>query len=147
MKINVLLAQVLLCSTLISCGGPITGNNPDVDENGTDSIPAVNDTPNDSVPTDTIDPNMPETLALDSTWVRKRAGSAYGKDLAEAICTRKEGIAPQQTVDFDEMFAASGTNLDLGENFYGDEDFDMEDFDPEGFDMGGGSVDPYSQDY
>ena len=49
---------------------------------------------------------------------------------------------------FDEMFAASGTNLDLGENFYGDEEFDMDDFDPEGFDMGGGgSVDPYSQDY
>ena len=45
------------------------------------------------------------------------------------------------------MFAASGTNLDLGENFYGDEEFDMDDFDPEGFDMGnGGSFDPYSQD-
>lgn len=72
---------------------------------------------------------------------------SYGKDLAEAVCTRKEGIAPKQTVDFDEMFAASGTNLDLGENFYGDEEFDMDDFDPEGFDMGGGSVDPYSQDY
>ena len=72
---------------------------------------------------------------------------SYGKDLAEAVCTRKEGIAPKQTVDFDEMFAASGTNLDLGENFYGDEEFDMDDFDPEGFDMGGGAVDPYSQDY
>jgi len=45
------------------------------------------------------------------------------------------------------MFAASGTNLDLDENFYGDQDFDMEDFDPEGFDMGAGSTDPYSQDY
>ena len=72
---------------------------------------------------------------------------SYGKNLAEAVCTRKEGIAPKQTVDFDEMFAASGANLDLGENFYGDEEFDMEDFDPEGFDMGGGAVDPYSQDY
>jgi len=72
---------------------------------------------------------------------------SYGKDLEEAVCTRKEGIAPKQTVDFDEMFAASGTNLDLGENFYGDEEFDMEDFDPDGFDMGGDSVDPYSQDY
>ena len=29
--------------------------------------------------------------------------------------------------------------LDLDENFYGDQEFDMEDFDPEGFDMGGGS--------
>ena len=72
----------------------------------------------------------------------------YGKDIDKAVCTRKEGEAPKQTVDFDEMLAASGTNLDLGENFYGDEDFDLEDFDPEGFDMGGAEpIDPYSQDY
>ena len=72
----------------------------------------------------------------------------YGKDIEKAVCSRKEGEAPKQTVDFDEMLATSGTNLDLGENFYGDEDFDMEDFDPEGFDMGGaGAIDPYSQDY
>lgn len=72
----------------------------------------------------------------------------YGKDIEQAKCTRKEGIAPKQTVDFDEMLATTGANLDLGENFYGDEDFDMEDFDPEGFDMGGAaSTDPYSQDY
>ena len=70
----------------------------------------------------------------------------YGKDIEKAVCTRKEGIAPQQTVDFDEMFAASGTNLDLDENFYADKDFDMEDCDPEGFDIGGGSFDPYSED-
>ena len=70
----------------------------------------------------------------------------YGKDLANAVCTRKEGIAPKQTVNFDEMFAASGTNLDLDENFYGDQDFDLEDFDPEGFDMGGAASDPYGQD-
>ena len=66
MKINVLLAQVLLCGTLISCGGPITGNNPDVDQNETDTIPTVNDTTSNNVLTDTIDPNMPETLALAS---------------------------------------------------------------------------------
>ena len=72
----------------------------------------------------------------------------YGKDIEKAVCTRKEGEAPKQTVDFDEMLAASGTNLDLGENFYGDEDFDLEDFDPEGFDMGGAEpIDSYSQDY
>jgi hypothetical protein len=71
----------------------------------------------------------------------------YGKDIEKAVCTRKEGQAPEQTVDFEQMLATSGTNLDLGENFYGDEDFDMEDFDPEGFDMGAAAVDPYSQDY
>jgi hypothetical protein len=71
-----------------------------------------------------------------------------GKDLDKAVCTRKEGMAPEQTMDFDQMLAASGTNLDLGENFYGDEDFDLEDFDPDGFDMGGAEpIDPYSQDY
>ncbi|MBQ8807648.1 MAG: hypothetical protein IJZ68_14645 [Bacteroidaceae bacterium] len=72
----------------------------------------------------------------------------YGKDIDKAVCTRKEGMAPEQTVDFDQMLAASGTNLDLGENFYGDEDYDLEDFDPDGFDMGGAEpIDPYSQDY
>ena len=28
-------------------------------------------------------------------------------------------------------------SLDLGEKFYGDEDFDMDEFDPDGFSMGG----------
>ena len=65
-----------------------------------------------------------------------------GKDLDKAVCPRKEGIAPKQTVDFDEMLATSGTNLDLGENFYGDEEFDMDDFDPEGFALGGAASDP-----
>lgn len=69
-----------------------------------------------------------------------------GKDLDQAVCTRKNGIAPKQTIDFDEMMATGSTNLDLDENFYGDQDFDMEDFDPEGFDMGGAASDPYSQD-
>ena len=70
-----------------------------------------------------------------------------GKDLDNAICSRKAGEAPKQTLDFDEMMANNGGNLDLDENFYGDQDCDMEDFDPEGFDMGSGSAaDPYEQD-
>lgn len=32
-----------------------------------------------------------------------------------------------------EEMAAAGGSLDLDENFYGDQDFDMEDFDKEGF--------------
>ena len=62
--------------------------------------------------------------------------------------SRKAGEAPKQTVDFDEMMAKSNSgNLDIDENFYGDQDFDMEDFDPEGFDMGGASSpDPYEQE-
>ena len=66
-----------------------------------------------------------------------------GQDLDHAICTRKEGEAPQQTIDFDEQMNTS-QDLDLGENFYGDQDYDMEDFDMEGFDMTEGN--PYEDD-
>ena len=59
-----------------------------------------------------------------------------GKEMNGAKCTKKIGDAPKQTVDFEEM-AATGGSLDLDENFYGDQDFDMEDFDQEGFDIGG----------
>ena len=44
-----------------------------------------------------------------------------------------------------EMAAASGS-LDLDENFYGDQDFDMEDFDQEGFDIGGDASTPYEEE-
>ena len=69
-----------------------------------------------------------------------------GKEIKGAKCTKKSGEAPKQTVDFEEM-AAAGGSLDLDENFYGDQDFDMEDFDAERFDVndgasgGGGSYD------
>ncbi len=62
-----------------------------------------------------------------------------GKDLKEAICSRKEGVAPSQTIDFDKMMTSSSSNVDLDESFYGDQDFDIEEFDPEGFDIDGGS--------
>ena len=43
--------------------------------------------------------------------------------------------------------AAAGASLDLGENLYGDQDFDMEDFAQEGFDIGGGDAgNPYEED-
>lgn len=70
-----------------------------------------------------------------------------GKNQDKAVCSRKAGEAPRQTIDFDEMMASSGGNLDLDETFYGDQEFDMEDFDPEGFDMGGSAAaDPYERD-
>ena len=69
-----------------------------------------------------------------------------GKEIKGAKCTKKAGEAPKQTVDFEEM-AAAGGSLDLDENFYGDQDFDMEDFDQEGFDIGGGDAgNPYEED-
>jgi len=68
-----------------------------------------------------------------------------GQDLKNAICSRKQGEAPKQNVDFEEVMNMGGS-LDLDENFYGDQDFDMEDFDPEGFDMGDTTVDPLDSD-
>ncbi len=61
-----------------------------------------------------------------------------GKDMTGAECTRTIGDAPKQTIDFEEI-ASANTSLDLDENFYGDQDFDLDDFDQEGFDMNGGS--------
>ena len=68
-----------------------------------------------------------------------------GKEIESAKCTKKSGEAPKQTVDFEEV-AAANTSLDLDENFYGDQDFDLEDFDKEGFDMGGGEGTSYEED-
>ena len=70
-----------------------------------------------------------------------------GKEMKGAKCTKKEGDAPKQTIDFEEMAANSGS-LDLDENFYGDQDFDLEEFDQEGFDMGGGegSAAPFEEE-
>lgn len=71
-----------------------------------------------------------------------------GKEIKGAKCTKKSGEAPKQTVDFEEM-AAGGGSLDLDENFYGDQDFDMEDFDAEGFDVndgGAGGGSSYDED-
>lgn len=62
-----------------------------------------------------------------------------GKEIKGAKCTKKSGEAPKQTVDFEEM-AAGGGSLDLDENFYGYQDFDMEDFDAEGFDVNDGAA-------
>ena len=62
-----------------------------------------------------------------------------GKEIKGAKCTKKSGEAPKQTVDFEEM-AVGGGSLDLDENFYGDQDFDMEDFDAEGFDVNDGAA-------
>ncbi|EGK02682.1 MAG: plasmid pRiA4b ORF-3 family protein [Prevotella sp.] len=56
-----------------------------------------------------------------------------GKNLDEATCTKSIGNPPAQVVDFDTV-AATSTSLDIGENFYGDEGYDMDELDAEGFD-------------
>lgn len=62
-----------------------------------------------------------------------------GQDLKKAVCSKKQGNPPTQTIDFEEM-AAGTASMDLDENFYGDQDFDLEDFDPEGFDIDGNAA-------
>ena len=56
-----------------------------------------------------------------------------GKSLDKAVCTKSIGEAPTQFVDF-ESVAAVSTSLDMGENFYGDESYDIDELDAEGFD-------------
>ncbi|MDR1556352.1 MAG: plasmid pRiA4b ORF-3 family protein [Tannerellaceae bacterium] len=57
-----------------------------------------------------------------------------GKTLAEAVCTRSEGIPPPQMINFDEIMDAKtpATNL-LGEEFYGDSEYDINELYNEGF--------------
>ena len=90
MKTRILLSLLVLCSTLIGCGDPnIIPDNTDPDYNQTDSLPDNNQ--NDTIPASTPDPNLEKALKLDDTFVRERAGTAYGKDLAEIsgmVCSR-----------------------------------------------------------
>lgn len=68
-----------------------------------------------------------------------------GKNLEKAVCSRKEGNPPTQTIDFEEV-VATNTSIDLDDSFYGDQDFDLEDFDPEGFDIPGEAAAPFEED-
>lgn len=93
MNKNVLFALLLSCCVVVGCTEvtPLPDNNdPSINGSQNDSLPSGNDQ-NDSTPEDTITPNLPETLDLDTTFTRKRAGTAYGKDLAEIsgmVCSR-----------------------------------------------------------
>jgi hypothetical protein len=61
------------------------------------------------------------------------------KEIAKPKCTRSEGEPPKQKIDFEE--AAKSMNLDgnedMGENFYGDNEYDAEDIDQDGFGVDG----------
>lgn len=56
-----------------------------------------------------------------------------GQNIDGAVCTKSVGDAPQQFIDFD-SFEIKDTPLMAGENFYGDESFDIDELDSEGFD-------------
>ena len=68
-----------------------------------------------------------------------------GKSLKYAICSKQEGNPPAQTIDFDEITGNNMSTEDLGENFYGDQDYDTEEIDPDGYDLGNGG-NPYEED-
>lgn len=56
-----------------------------------------------------------------------------GKNLDKAVCTKSIGEAPSQIIEFDSVAATTST-IDVGENFYGDEGYDLDELDAEGFD-------------
>lgn len=70
-----------------------------------------------------------------------------GKHMQGAKCTRKEGNPPSQSVDFEEFNQKAATQLDLDENFYGDQDYDIEDLDQEGYEgLGNDYGNPYDDE-
>ena len=69
-----------------------------------------------------------------------------GKHLDKAVCTKKRGEAPQQTMDFDEMEKLTTGSDDIGEDFYGDQGYNSDEIDAEGYEgldgiVGGDSYD------
>lgn len=56
-----------------------------------------------------------------------------GKDLDAAICSKSIGMPPAQVVALDN-FEVKVNNVDVDENFYGDEAYDIDEIDKEGFD-------------
>lgn len=56
-----------------------------------------------------------------------------GQHLDAAVCSKSTGMPPSQTIDFEDMDIKSPTT-DLGEDFYGDSDYNIDELDKEGFD-------------
>lgn len=56
-----------------------------------------------------------------------------GQSLKEAKYTLTEGNAPAQFIEF-ENIETGNNSFDIGENFYGDESYDLDELDEEGFD-------------
>ena len=56
-----------------------------------------------------------------------------GKDLEQPVCSKSVGEPPVQIMAFNEIDTKSVTS-DLGEDFYGDSEYDIDELDKEGFD-------------
>lgn len=70
-----------------------------------------------------------------------------GEVLDKAICSKSKGLPPAQMVSFDE-FETKASNNEVGEDFYGDSEYDLDELDQNGFDsFGDGPMDnPYDDD-
>lgn len=70
-----------------------------------------------------------------------------GQDLDEPICSKSVGQAPAQMVSFDEFETKNGSS-EIGEDFYGDSEYNLDELDTEGFEgLGDGPMDnPYDDD-
>ena len=57
-----------------------------------------------------------------------------GKDMDKPECSISLGNPPVQIMSFDDFTPKAGGTQDLGEDFYGDSEFDIDELDKEGFD-------------
>ena len=104
MKTKILLTLLMFFGILLGCE-PIPNNDPNNENNQTDSVP----TQTDSIPTQTdtvpapVDPNLSKALKLDSSFVRKRAGTAYCK----AIEKRGKGGNRKRLLNYAQLDSTS----------------------------------------
>jgi hypothetical protein len=57
-----------------------------------------------------------------------------GKDIAKAKCILSEGEAPAQTIEFEDTTSTDTTSkINLDDDFYDDQDFDINELDADGF--------------
>lgn len=71
-----------------------------------------------------------------------------GKDLDAPVCSKSVGLPPAQIVAFDEIETKTIGSTDIGEDFYGDSEYDIDELDKEGFDgLSDGPMDnPYDDE-
>jgi hypothetical protein len=70
-----------------------------------------------------------------------------GKTLKEPLCRRSEGLPPPQIVNFEEVEAKMNlTNSSIGEDFYGDSEYDIDELDSEGFDGLDNIANPFDEE-
>lgn len=55
------------------------------------------------------------------------------KTLAKPKCILSEGEAPAQNTELEDLVVDSSVKLNIDDNFYGDQDFDMDELDADGF--------------